>query len=144
MAEILGHRSAVPVSSAAHGAVLRRGRAYVAVPGRHLAVERGGLLALSEGTKVHHLRPSADVLFASMADSLGPRAVAVVLTGAGVDGAAGVRSIRARGGRVLVQDEGECEIPGMPRAAIATGAVDRVLSIDEMPDALMELTRRRR
>ncbi|HSK75150.1 MAG TPA: chemotaxis protein CheB [Thermoanaerobaculia bacterium] len=141
MAEILGRRVALPVASARHGERLTVGKVYVAPPGRHLLVLADGVLALSDTERVRFVRPAADVLFHSLAESLGPRAVAVVLTGTGKDGADGVREIHRRGGTVIVQDEASSQFFGMPGASIKTGMVDRVLPLDEIAPALVALTR---
>ena len=78
---------------------------------------------------MNHSRPSVDVLFETAADSYGPRLVAVVLTGANQDGAAGLRKVKEAGGRTIVQDPDEAERRAMPEAALHTGAVDEVLSL---------------
>lgn len=140
MAEILDRRVSLPVAPARHGERLAAGRVYVAPPGRHLLVRADGSLALSDTERVHFVRPAADVLFHSLAESLGPRAVAVVLTGTGRDGADGVREIHRHGGTVIVQDEASSEFFGMPGASIRTGMVDRVLPLDEIAPALVGLT----
>ena len=141
MAEILDRRVPLPVEPARHGERIAAGRIYVAPPGRHLLVGADGVLALSDTERVRFVRPAADVLFSSLAKSLGPRAVAVVLTGTGKDGADGVREIHRRGGTVIVQDEASSEFFGMPDASIRTGMVDRVLPLDEIAPALVGLTR---
>jgi two-component system chemotaxis response regulator CheB len=80
-------------------------------------------------------------LFLSAARHYGARASGVILTGMGRDGAAGMRAIKAAGGPTLAQDEATSAVFGMPRAAIELGAVDRVLPIDAIAPALVELTR---
>lgn len=141
MAEILGRRVILPVAPAQHGERLAAGKVYVAPPGHHLLVLPDGVLALSDTERVRFVRPAADVLFRSLAESLGERAVAVVLTGTGSDGADGVREIHRRGGTVIVQDEASSAFFGMPDASIRTGMVDRVLPLDEIAPALLDLTR---
>ena len=141
MAEILSRSVSLAVEPARHGERITAGRIYVAPPGRHLLVGADGVLALSDTERVQFVRPAADVLFHSLAESLGPRAVAVVLTGTGKDGADGVREIHRRGGTVIVQDEASSQFFGMPDASIKTGMVDRVLPLDEIAPALVALTR---
>lgn len=141
MAEILDRRVPFAVEPARHGERIAVGKVYVAPPGRHLLVGADGVLALSDTERVQFVRPAADVLFSSLAESLGPRAVAVVLTGTGRDGADGVREIHRHGGTVIVQDEASSEFFGMPDASIRTGMVDRVLPLDEIAPALLDLTR---
>ncbi|HYG62157.1 MAG TPA: chemotaxis protein CheB [Thermoanaerobaculia bacterium] len=139
MADIFARRSVLPVAEARAGDVLTPGRVFVAPPGRHLLVEPEGILALSDALPVHFVRPAADLLFASLAESLGTRAIAVVLSGSGLDGADGVKVIKGHGGRVLVQDRATSEVFGMPRAAADTGCADRVLPLQEIAPVLIDL-----
>jgi two-component system chemotaxis response regulator CheB len=88
---------------------------------------------------VHFLRPSADLLFESVAASFKDRVIAVVLTGTGSDGATGVKAIKKMGGTVIVQDEKTAEFFGMPGAAIQTGQTDFILPLDEIASALVSL-----
>jgi two-component system chemotaxis response regulator CheB len=85
---------------------------------------------------VRFLRPSADLLFESLAQTYRKRAIAVVLTGAGKDGAAGVVAVKRMGGVVIAQDRGTSEFFGMPGAAIESGCADYVLPLDEIPARL--------
>lgn len=139
LASILGRRSGLPVRQAADHDHMAQGCAYVAPPGAHLTVTPDGELLLSDRPPLHFVRPSADHLFESMADSFGPRAIAVVLTGMGLDGASGAQAIRQRGGTVIVQDKATSAFFGMPGAAIAAGEVDRILPLREIPLTLAEL-----
>ena len=88
---------------------------------------------------VHFVRPSADLLFESVAASYKERAIAVVLSGTGSDGSMGVKAIKKMGGTVIVQDEKSSEFFGMPFAALQTGSVDFILPLDEIPSALLTL-----
>src|SRR5882672_9157597 len=139
MAEILGRRTALRVKEAAEGDRLEPGTAYIAPPNRHLLVNPGGVLTLSQTELVHFVRPSAVLLFESAAASYRERAIAVVLSGSGQDGAMGVRAIKKMGGTVIVQDARNAEFAGMPEAAQATGMADFVLSLDEIAPALQKL-----
>ena len=139
LAKILARATSVPVKEAADGERMVKGTAYVAPRGHHLLVNPGRRLCLTQTEFVHFVRPSADLLFESVAASCGERAIAVVLTGSGVDGASGVRAIAKQGGFVLAQDEASSEFFGMPGAAIRTGDVDRVLPLDEIAPALIGL-----
>ena len=138
LAGLLARRSAIPVRDAEDKDAILAGNAYLAPPDYHLLVEEDGF-ALSVDERVHHARPSIDVLFESAADVYGERLVAVVLTGANDDGADGVRAVKARGGTTVAQDPGEAERAEMPAAAIATGAVDHVLALAGIAPALVEL-----
>jgi two-component system, chemotaxis family, protein-glutamate methylesterase/glutaminase len=95
----------------------------------HIRGSGDGTLSLSHSAKVQSVRPSADRLFESLAASFGERAIAVVLTGAGNDGSGGVPIIKRMGGVVIAQDAATAEVPGMPRSAIATGAVDCIVPL---------------
>jgi two-component system chemotaxis response regulator CheB len=139
MPEIMSRRSKLPVTQAVDGMDLEPGHVYLAPPDKHLLVNRDATVSLSQTELVNFVRPSADLLFESVAAAYGERAIAVVLTGTGKDGSMGVTAIKQRGGTVIAQDEASSEFFGMPSAAIRTGAVDFVLSLDEMPEALQLL-----
>ncbi len=139
MADILSKRTQLPVKQAQEGDALVQGTAHVAPPNRHLLVNPDGTLSLSQSELVHFVRPSADLLFESTAASYKDRAIAVVLSGTGSDGAMGVRAIKKMGGTVIVQDERTSQFYGMPGAAVHTGSVDFVLPLDEIPSALVTL-----
>lgn len=135
--EILDRKSALTVTGAKSGALLRPGRVYVAPPDRHLVV-RGDYCALSNRERVNFTRPAADVLFASAARSYGSRTLGVVLTGYLRDGAEGSAIIRKAGGVVIAQDPSTCLAPGMPEAAIQSGA-DFIVDPHYLPSALVSL-----
>ncbi len=135
LADVLQQSTHVPVSDADDSEPIRGGRIYLAPPDYHLLVERTCFRLSKEGP-VHYSRPSIDVLFESAADSFGPRVVAIVLTGANGDGAAGSTRIRQKRGRVMVQDPATAEAPEMPRATIAAGAADRILTLGEIAQFL--------
>ncbi|MHB0937751.1 MAG: chemotaxis protein CheB [Armatimonadota bacterium] len=139
MAEILGRHTRLHVKEAEEGDRLERGTVYMAPPGLHLLVNPDATLTLTRTELVHFVRPSADLLFESVAAAFGPRAIAVVLTGTGVDGAMGVKAIKKRGGTIIVQDQQSSDFFGMPGAAIQTGDVDFVLPLDEIAGALVKL-----
>jgi two-component system chemotaxis response regulator CheB len=138
MAEILGRRVEMPVKEATEGELIEPGRVFIAPPNHHLLVGGDGRLDLTETELVHFVRPSADLLFESMAASFRDRAIAVILSGTGSDGAMGARAVRQMGGTVIAQDAG-AEFSGMPMAAIEAGAVDFVLPLDEVASALVSL-----
>lgn len=136
LAEILGRRCSLAIAEAGASDKLEPGHVYIAPPNRHLLVNEDGTLTLSESALVHFCRPSADLLFESVAGSYKERVIAVVLTGTGVDGSMGVRAVKKMGGTVIAQDEASSEFFGMPGAAIATGAVDFVLPLEDIASAL--------
>jgi two-component system, chemotaxis family, protein-glutamate methylesterase/glutaminase len=139
IADILGRRTALKVREATEGDVLTAGVVFTAPPNRHLLVNPDATVSLSQSELVHFVRPSADVLFESVAASFRERAIAVVLSGMGVDGAMGLRAVRKLGGTIIVQDEATSEFFGMPGAAIGTGTANFILPLDEIAAALSTL-----
>ncbi|HEV7518781.1 MAG TPA: chemotaxis protein CheB [Thermoanaerobaculia bacterium] len=140
MAEILARRVRLEVRQAQGGEIIRPSIIYIAPPDHHLLVTRQGVLSLSDAALVRYVRPSADLLFSSLAASFGAQVIAVVLSGTGRDGADGVRDVKHEGGTVIAQDEATSDFFGMPGEAIKTGAVDRVLPLAEIAAALVALT----
>jgi two-component system chemotaxis response regulator CheB len=125
------------VKTAENGDQIAPGCVYVAPPDVHLILDSGARLRLDTGPPVHYVRPSADVLLGSLAGACGGNCIAVVLTGTGTDGAAGAKAVKLAGGHVLVQDPDSSEHGGMPRAAIAIGAADSVISLPEIAPAII-------
>lgn len=139
LAQRLDQASAVSVREARDGEPLRNGTVLIAPAGRHIRVrhlEPEPIVLLAGGPAVSGHCPSVDVLFHSVAAEFGRRAVGVLLTGMGEDGASGLLAIRRMSGRTLAQDEESSVVFGMPRAAILRGAVDQVLSLERMPEAI--------
>jgi two-component system, chemotaxis family, protein-glutamate methylesterase/glutaminase len=134
----LQRRCQLPVREIDDKAVLVPGQIHLAPPDYHTLIEPGHL-ALSTDAAVRHSRPSIDVMFESAADSYGERLIGVILTGANDDGADGIVAIKRRGGFTIAQDPATAEKPVMPAAAIATGAVDRVVAVDELAPLLIDL-----
>ena len=143
IADILGRRTALKVREAREGDVLTAGVVFTAPPNQHLLVKPNATVSLSQSELVHFVRPSADLLFESVAASFRDRAIAVVLSGMGVDGATGLRAVRKMGGTIIVQDEATSEFFGMPGAAIGTGTANFILPLDEIATALTTLVRGR-
>lgn len=137
LAPILARRTALGVVQATAGQHLEPGVVVVAPPAHHLKVAADDTLALSDEGAVHFVRPAADVLFDSIAEHLGARAIVAVLTGTGEDGSSSLCRVQEHGGTVVVEDPTTAEFAGMPRAAVRTGCVDHVLELDEIP-ALIE------
>jgi len=131
----------VEVKEAADGDRVIEGRALIAPGNRHLRLHRSGAhyaVEVADGPLVCRHRPSVDVLFRSVAQSAGPNAVGVILTGMGSDGAEGLLEMRRAGAATLAQDEATCVVFGMPREAIAAGAVDEVLPLPRIAAAMLE------
>jgi two-component system, chemotaxis family, protein-glutamate methylesterase/glutaminase len=139
LAELLQRLTPLPTRTAHHGTQLR-GPGVTIIPAGHLAtIDTARRVTVTPVDAPDHLR-GGDTLLASIAATVGPRAIAVVLTGMLHDGAAGVRAVKRHGGRVLVQDPGTARASSMPASAIATGCVDFVLPLDRIPAALIALT----
>jgi two-component system chemotaxis response regulator CheB len=139
IAEILARHTPLRVKQAEEGELMRPGTVYFAQPDRHLLVNVDDTLALTQTELVHFVRPSADLMFESVAASHRDRAIAVVLTGTGSDGVMGVQAIKKMGGTVIAQDKASAEYFGMPGAAIQSGSVDFTLPLSEIPGALITL-----
>lgn len=140
LARRLGSLSASRVVHACGGEVPLSGTVYLAPGDFHMRVssEPRIHIALDEEPAVWGVRPSADVLFGSVASVYGARTVGVLLSGMGKDGASGMGSIRTAGGRTLVQDRESAVAYGMPAHALALGAVEAVVELDRMADAIVE------
>ena len=140
LATWLDQESELGVRVARDGDPLEAGVVLLAPTGHHLLVGRGRV-RLSRDAPVEGFRPSVTPLFRSAAEAFGPRACGVLLTGMGRDGADGLQALRRGGGHAIVQDEATSAVFGMPRAAIEAGAADRVLALDDIPPALVDLAR---
>ncbi len=130
---------AMRVREARDGDRLERGLALIAPGGRHMQLRKAGgqyFVVIADGPPVNRHKPSVDVLFRSTAECAGKDALGIILTGMGDDGARGMRVLHDRGARTLAQDEASCVVFGMPKEAIALGAVDEVLSIRQMAQAI--------
>src|SRR5713226_3087369 len=124
---------AIDVQEAKSGDLLVAGRVLICPGNRHIMVRRmprGDIAVLSDGPAVNGHRPSADVLFHSVAQEFGLTAVGVIMTGMGDDGAEGLGAIKSAGGMTLAQSEDTCVVSGMPHAAIQKGHVTKVVPLD--------------
>ena len=139
MAEILARRTGLAVSQAVDDDRVQAGTVLIAPPDRHLLVNADGLVSLTRTELVHFSRPSADLLFESVAASYRNRAIAVVLSGSGSDGAMGAKAIKKMGGTLIVQDPATAEFAGMPGAARQSAPADFVLPLEEIAGALRTL-----
>jgi two-component system chemotaxis response regulator CheB len=134
----------VRVKEAEDGEFLAQGSAYIAPGDWHMLVERKqGRLAirLSDGPPVNRHRPSVDPLFRSVAQAAGGKCVGVMLSGMGADGAQAMLELRQKGAHNIAQDEASCVVFGMPKQAIAAGAVHDVLPLRDISARLIELSR---
>jgi two-component system chemotaxis response regulator CheB len=138
---ILARRTALAVVDAAEGSVLRPGQVLVAPPGQHTLITSAGTVALIESGDRPPYRPSADLLLTSLALAVGPRAVAVVLSGHGIDGATGATAVHHFGGVVIASDEASSTEFSMPGATIDRDTIiDHVVPLDDITALLVTLT----
>lgn len=136
LVELLADRCQLPVFEGEDKQEIVAGTIYVAPGGYHLLVERDRSLSLSVDPPVLYARPSIDVLFESAAACYADRLLALVVTGASADGAAGAERVRLCGGRVFIQDPAECPAPTMPQAVLSRLEPDAILHTVEIADAL--------
>ncbi len=132
----------ITVKEAQDGERVLPGHAYIAPGSAHLLVKRSGtnyVTELSDGPPVNRHRPSVDVLFRSAANYAGPNAMAIILTGMGKDGAVGMLEMKQAGAATIAQDEATCVVFGMPREAIACGAVHEILPLKQIAPRLITL-----
>jgi two-component system chemotaxis response regulator CheB len=130
----------ISVKEAEDGERILPGHAYIAPGGRHLTLGRSGanyIVELSDDEPVNRHRPSVDVLFSSVAASAGANAIGVMLTGMGKDGAMAMLELKNKGAFTIAQDESSCVVFGMPREAIAIGAVDETINLGAIADRLV-------
>jgi two-component system chemotaxis response regulator CheB len=127
------------VREAKEGDLVSPGLALLAPGNYHMELRRRGaqyFVHLQQAPLLHGVRPAADILFDSVAEHVGGNAVGVILTGMGRDGAAGLKKMREVGSYNFAQDEASCVVFGMPKEAIALGAIDEVKSLDRMAPAI--------
>jgi two-component system chemotaxis response regulator CheB len=132
-----------PVKLATEGEVLSPGTLYLAPDDAHLGVDTSGHARFGRDGPIGGFRPSATYLFDSVAKAYGPHALAVILTGMGTDGTAGLRGMHERGARVIAQDEESSVVFGMPGAAVAAGVCDEVLPLSAIAARVAELVSQR-
>jgi two-component system, chemotaxis family, protein-glutamate methylesterase/glutaminase len=126
---------ALDVHEAKSGDLLIAGRVLICPGNRHMMVRRmprGEMVVLSDTPPINGHRPSADVLFHSVAQEFGLTSVGIIMTGMGEDGAEGIGAIKAAGGMTIAQSEETCVVSGMPRAAMMKGFVQKVLPLDTL------------
>ena len=131
---------ALEVHEARSGDLLLAGRALICPGNRHMMLRRmprGDIVVLSDGPPVNGHRPSADVLFHSVAQEFGLTAVGILMTGMGDDGAEGLGTIKVAGGMTIAQSEDTCVVSGMPRAAILKGYANKIIPLDGLGSYLV-------
>jgi two-component system chemotaxis response regulator CheB len=145
-ADRLNKECEIQVKEAMHGDRIASGRALIAPGNRHMQVRRSGahyLVEVSDGPLVSRHRPSVDVLFHSVAKSVGANAVGVIMTGMGGDGAQGLLEMRQSGAQTIAQDEPSCVVFGMPKEAIKLNAVTAVVSLGRIAHTVLEMSNSR-
>jgi two-component system chemotaxis response regulator CheB len=133
---------AMEVKEAEDGDTVINGRVLIAPGGQHMLLRRSGAryyVTIKDGPHVHHQKPSVEVLFHSVAQYAGANAVGAILTGMGGDGARGLLKMRENGARTIAQDEASCVVFGMPKEAIALNAAEKILSLRDIPQAMINL-----
>lgn len=139
-ADRLDATCAIRVRQAQDGERVLPGQALIAPGGRHLQVRRQGgyyHAVVKDGPPVSRHRPSVNVLFGSVAQQAGRNASGILMTGMGDDGARGLLEMRQAGARTFAQDEASCVVYGMPKEAVKLGAVDEILPLDRMHEAVV-------
>jgi two-component system chemotaxis response regulator CheB len=144
LAQLLQEHSQLRVVEAEDKMPIEPGTIYLAPADYHLLVEEPGLFALSTDGPVRSARPSIDVLFQTAADAYGSALLGVLLTGASADGAEGLATVKARGGRAIVEDPATAECGTMPAAGLAATAVDYVLPLAKIGAYVVTLVEGRR
>jgi chemotaxis methyl-accepting protein methylase/signal transduction histidine kinase/PAS domain-containing protein len=139
-ADLLGRHTAMTVAQARNGDSVQPNHVYVIPPDKDLAI-REGTLHLSRPTERRGVRAPIDFFLRSLAEECQEKAVGIILSGTGCDGALGLKAVKGAGGMTMVQDPATAQYDGMPRSAIAIGTVDFVLRIDRMPEALIRYAR---
>ena len=131
----------INVHEAKDGERILPGNAYIAPGDKHMRIIRSGAdyrVKLDDGPLVSGHKPSVDVMFASLAETVGKNTIATILTGMGKDGAAGMLALRDAGAITMAQDEASCVVYGMPRAAVEIGATKHIIPLDKMSKALSQ------
>ncbi|MCB4358091.1 protein-glutamate methylesterase/protein-glutamine glutaminase [Quatrionicoccus australiensis] len=139
-AERLNNLCQIEVREAKNGDRVMPGRALIAPGGRHMMLKRNGaqyVVEVVDGPLVNRHKPSVDVLFRSVAKFAGANALGIIMTGMGDDGARGMKEMHATGAHTIAQDEASCVVFGMPKEAIKLGAVDQVIALEQIPQAIV-------
>jgi len=142
--QLLGKRAAIPVVEATNGVHVEPNHMYLAPPGSRMSLEAGRLFFPDPTGAEPHVGLPIDHFFRSLAESRGPDAVGIVLSGAGSDGTLGLKAIKGHAGMTIAQDANSARYSSMPQSAIAAGAVDFVRRPQEMADVLLSYARRAR
>jgi two-component system, chemotaxis family, protein-glutamate methylesterase/glutaminase len=134
--EVLQKRCRIRIKQADEKEIIKESIVYVAPPDYHLLIEDDHSISLSDDPPVNYSRPSIDVSFESAARVYRERLVGIILSGANSDGAIGIREIKKSGGLTVAQDPAEAQFKTMPLAAVNTGKVDKIMTLEKIRDFL--------
>ena len=138
LSQWLSTETSLKVHEARDDDALQAGHVYIAPSGLHLLVRPDYHLALDDGPPLMGFKPSCDLMLSSAAQAFGKRAIGIVLTGMGRDGARGLREVKLRGGRTIAQDEASCVVYGMPREAVELGAAEEILPLEQIAPTILK------
>ena len=136
--EVLQNRCKIRIRQADEKQTIESSCVYIAPPDYHLLVEQDMTFSLTTDEKVNYARPSIDILFETAAEVYRNKLVGIILTGANSDGSNGIKAIRKNRGLTIAQDLAEAEYPTMPEAAVKSGAVDKILRLEEIRQFLLK------
>lgn len=142
-AQRLNDLCALTVREAEDGELLAPGKVLIAPGNKHMVLQRSGaryFVSIKDGPMVFHQRPSVEVMFSSVARFAGKNSIGVILTGMGKDGAGGLLEMRKAGAYTIAQDEKSCIVYGMPKEAVAVGAIEEILPLERIPVRLIDIT----
>ena len=137
--ELLNQKCEIEIRQADEKEKIQKSTVYFAPPDYHLLVERNHTFSLSFEPPVNYSRPSIDVLFDSAARVYKDKLAGIILTGASIDGANGIKTIKQNGGTTIAQDPATAQYPFMPKAAIETGSIEFMLSLEEITAFLINI-----
>lgn len=141
-AERLNKECDITVSEAVDGETITNGKALIAPGNFHMLLKRSGAryyVQVKSGPRVHHQRPAVDVLFKTVAMHAGANALGIILTGMGADGAKGLLAMKEAGSPTIAQDEKTCVVYGMPKEAVKLNAVDKILPLNQIAQAALNM-----
>ncbi len=136
MPELLARKTSLPIHVAVDETLVEPDHIYLIPPNTQLSID-GGFLRVDRPSIVHGLRTPIDTFFQSLAEDQGPFAIGVILSGAGSDGAVGLRSVKEQGGLTIAQSDETSQFSGMPTSAILTGLIDHILPVEAIAEALI-------
>lgn len=140
--EVLSQKCRVRIKQADEKEKIENGVIYFAPPDYHLLIESNHTFSLSSDARVNYSRPSIDVLFEMAAMVYKNKLMAIILTGANHDGAAGIKMVKEQGGTTVAQNPATAQFPAMPQAAINTGSIQHILELNEIKDLLNHIGRK--